>query len=91
MFSQEPLDEIVEQLREYATSLTHQDSKIADDVLLARTELESALESENSQEHITNAYEHLQLALQIDQINKNHQDELTDYLDMLKPHTNQED
>lgn len=87
MFSQKPLDEITEQLSEYATALTHQDAEIADDVLLARTELESALEAENPHEHISNSFEQLQLALQIDQINKNHQDELQEFIEMLEDHT----
>lgn len=59
------------QMSEFATTLVHQDSDVADDVLAARYDLENAIESPrpaDEAKHLDTAYDTLKLALKMDNI-----------------------
>lgn len=83
------ISKIQTELQEFATMLVQTDADIAEEVLLAREQVDKAVETEpQAEKHIANAIKQLRLAKKIDKINKNHQETIQQHITSLEEHKN---
>lgn len=78
------LPQILEFTSEFATMLTQEDSPLANEVLLARVELENAINAQSPEEHYASAKEQLELAQKLEPLNPdNYKTELTTIIEAI--------